>query len=251
MIWRLFLFHSHLVGWKTQWGLPVGSWVGSKPFDLWNGFHGSVSLHGRPSSQAVTDEMDPVFRKHWPIRLLLVQTMLMERYPWPRSDWSSPWPVASLQVPLLEFLPGMGRFMLCLSPVFPCLQYQLYYHQGQRQNDRQIKRRNQRDEKRVRGWDTGKGLLPVQFEFTEDKRQRCTCWYKRADPGPKDSSLPLYLVYPSPPDSPSETFIECLLHVRPQGYCWKETKQEHKKVNNAGCHDWGMRNGNHSPRIPT
>ena len=107
--------------------------------------------------------MDPVFRKHWPIRLLLVQTMLMERCPWPRSDLSSPWPVASLQVPLLEFLPGMGRFMLCLSPVFPCLQYQLYYHQGQRQNDRQ--REGIKETKRELGVGIqGKGLYNLSLQ---------------------------------------------------------------------------------------
>ena len=57
----------------------------------------------------------PAFRKLGPSGLLLFQTMLMERHI--RSDFSSP----SLQVPLPEFLPGMGRFGFMIVSVVPIL----------------------------------------------------------------------------------------------------------------------------------
>lgn len=130
---------------------------------------------------------------------------------------SSPWNIPSLQVPLLEFLPGMGRFGAVTVSVVPVpapskdchvspvsIRAREMERERERERGRESKRQKENQGQISQGKREGR-LLPTQLKHMEDKHQR----HSLRSPAhrPKGSRLPPSLVCSSPPDSHLQTFI--------------------------------------------
>lgn len=146
------------------------------------------------------------------------------------SELSSPWNAPSLQAPLLEFLPGIGKLGAVIVSVVPIPAPSKGCHFNPvsiraREIERERESKRQKENQGLRYRERERGIFcPHNLSIGKINIRDV---FSSPVPGPKGSRLPPSLVFSSPPDSHLETFIECV-HARPRGGRWREIRQEHQ-----------------------